>query len=91
MATVANNPDPTLPAALCWVACASCGQLFPAAPGQNRCRDCAPDEPACDVAQPNDLSGHDGTADVVPAHFHPATVDSALPPFPFRVVRGWSW
>ena len=90
MATVANNPDRTLPAARCWVACASCGHLFPGAPGQDRCRDCAPDEPVCDVVHPNDASGNDGTADVAHARVHLATVDSTLPPFPFRVVRGWS-
>ena len=90
MATVANNPDPTLPAELCWTACASCGHLFPAAPEQPRCRDCAPDEPACDAAHPNDTSGQDGTADVVRDRACLTTVDSAPPPFPFRMVRGWT-
>ena len=91
MATVANNPDPTLPAELCWVACASCGHLFPGAPGQDRCRDCTPDEPGCDAAHPNAASGQDSTADVVHAGAHVTIVDSALPSFPFLVVRGWSW
>jgi len=90
MATVANNPDPTLPAELCWVACASCGHLFPGVPGQDRCRDCAPDEPGYEAPHPNDPNGRDGAAEVVQARGNLTTVDSAPPPIPFRVSRGWS-
>ena len=66
MPTLASNPGPTLPAGPPWMPCDDCGQLFPAAPEQTRCRYCEPrDKIRCAAAHPDDSSPCDGPPDAV--------------------------
>jgi hypothetical protein len=68
MPTVSNSPRLPCAVGAAWRTCAGCEELFPAAPDQSRCRECAPDPaatPQCQAAHPDDRSACEGPPDAV--------------------------
>jgi hypothetical protein len=56
------------PAGSVWKTCTGCGGLFPAAPGETACRQCAPpvgEAGWCEAAHPDDRSPCEGPRDAV--------------------------